>query len=116
MNPIPLSAPDGRVYAYACGRCHHVGGGSSMLVREDLDGPLVRLVDHSRRDADQCCTCHDCRTPLTRDEWRGYCTMCSWRIAFARAWRDIWTALPCHPIVTKERWGHIRRAEEDDDE
>lgn len=58
--PIPLSAPDGQVYAYACCRCHHVGGGMSIWGHPVTSGPVATLVESSLRDATRCCTCLGC--------------------------------------------------------
>jgi len=53
MNSIPLSAPDGTVYAYACGECQLVspGYGSSLAIR----------VAASKAAAESCCVCAVCK-------------------------------------------------------
>ncbi len=64
MKPIPLRDPDGRVYAYACGECHHVvafdpapGG---RLGRE----LVARRAERSRRRAARCCARPDHDVPV----------------------------------------------------
>lgn len=79
MNPIPLAAPDGQIYAYACGECHHVSASASMLIPSPHNGPFPQLVRGSLDDATRCCTCHDCRAPLVRSFGSISCDTC-------RAW------------------------------
>ena len=73
MNPLPLTAPDGRVYAYACGVCHQVSGGVSKLVR--LDGPDESLVEGSCVGATSCCACLRCGALLSEERY-GTCLAC----------------------------------------
>lgn len=63
---FPLADPAGRVYLYACGRCHHVAHGGERLV--ELDGPDASLVASSRLLAERCCTCERCGTEVGRPE------------------------------------------------
>jgi hypothetical protein len=113
MNPIPLTAPDGRVYAYACGQCHRVGGGSSLLGVTETDGPVPVLVRASLCDATSCCTCRDCGDRLAVGGWGGYCDLCSWRGRFKRLWSDIGTALTWG-LATEEQWRACFRDDDDD--
>lgn len=62
MKPIALKDDGGRLYAYACGRCHNVAAGGHMLGAQD--GPDEDLVAHSLRDATRCCACWDCGAEL----------------------------------------------------
>lgn len=106
MNPIPLSAPDGRVYAYACGVCHHVAGGASLLVCWDEPGPIPVLVEGSLSKATSCCTCHTCGTPNPRGtDSLLWCATCRWWQRFYEVWRNIglgYTDTPCK--VCGARW------------
>lgn len=77
--PIPLAAPDGTVYAYACGRCHNTFATSTMRPRADV-GALAR---QSMRFAARCCTC-DCGAPADLTEWRRICAACAAREVEAR--------------------------------
>lgn len=117
MNPIPLSAPDGRIYAYACGRCHHVGGGSSLIGTHDADGPHKRLTASSLRDAEGCCLC-DCGAMIESGRWGGQCVRCDWIRRFAYTWVDIGSAatlgLPTLEAYD-EHVSRLRDCEEDDD-
>jgi len=63
MNPIPLTGPDGGVYAYACGTCHHVSPGGDALLRHD--GPDDVAAQHSREMAESCCVCQRCGAVIT---------------------------------------------------
>ncbi len=74
MNPIPLSAPSGDVYVYACGRCHHAFASGSRLIV--LTGPDDDLREYSRLDAERCCLCTRCGSPLDDDRRIGNCTTC----------------------------------------
>lgn len=61
MNPRPLML-DGKVHAYACGRCGFVRYGSWH------GGPWdTSDVEQTRRDAARCCACHECGAPLSPD-------------------------------------------------
>lgn len=50
-DPIPLAAPDGTVYAYACGTCH------SVHVTYARFATIDQRVASSRRRAARCCVC-----------------------------------------------------------
>lgn len=85
MNPIPLSAPSGRVYAYACGICHHTCASSELWGRPETSGPHEELVEASERDAERCCTCLRCRRPGVD----GFCDDCNWDTWMRRLWDSI---------------------------
>lgn len=53
MNSIPLSAPDGTVYAYACGEC--------QLVQLGFRSTIKARAEASKETADACCLCRDCK-------------------------------------------------------
>ncbi len=60
MSPIPLTSPDGIVYAYACGVCHHVcSGGERFTVYTGDD--VTESAEWSRNAAERCCRCLACR-------------------------------------------------------
>jgi hypothetical protein len=61
MNAIPLAGPDGTVYAYACGRCRRVARGISRMVDTYDDEIVADMAEHSRADAESCCTCQKCK-------------------------------------------------------
>lgn len=75
MTPIPLSAPDGTVYAYACGRCRQIGGGISKSSRPK-DEAVAFAAEWSHRDADRCCRCSTCQSGLPVDVAFGWCAEC----------------------------------------
>lgn len=58
MNSIPLAAPDGTVYAYACGECHRVPWGSYDRTRKVT---VAEDATQSKLTADKCCLCSDCK-------------------------------------------------------
>ncbi len=71
--PIPLAAPDGTVYAYACGRCHRVAGGVHV---PGPVSPVARLAELSLHRATRCCVCQ-CGAPMSpASRWRA-CDACS---------------------------------------
>jgi hypothetical protein len=73
-TPIPLAAPDGTVYAYACGRCNRVSVmGHTLMPVEDIGGQAER----SREEAADCCVCRTCGAPVEAEN-RGYrsCVQC----------------------------------------
>lgn len=90
MNPIPLSDQAGRVYAYACGVCHHVSAGSALLYMPDTPGPVRMLVENSERGATQCCSCLTCGSLLRRGWMTGaWCATCRWWMEFGSVWYRI---------------------------
>lgn len=71
VGPVPLAAPDGTVYAYACGRCHRVG----MADLVSLKAADVRaMAEASRGRAKGCCVCSRCGT--AGDYWPRICPVC----------------------------------------
>jgi hypothetical protein len=60
--PIPLSAPDGRIFGYACPRCLHFRCGIE-------GGTLAERVEYSRKYASSCCVCPGCGKPKKRGDW-----------------------------------------------
>lgn len=73
-RPIPLTAPDGRVYGYACGVCHEIGGGASRGTRKK--GPDKFLVENSCERATSCCTCERCGVEWNHSGYGLYCKKC----------------------------------------
>ena len=73
MNPIPLTHK-GRVYAYACGRCHLVHAGACEGHRHGVK-TIAALAAHFREQAEACCRCHECKAPLD-GERGGKCPPC----------------------------------------
>lgn len=91
MTPIPLSSPDGPVYAYACSVCHHVSAGASTY-EPDATGPIAELVESSLEGATRCCTCVGCRAPLSVDDrraWASACVSCMRDFASRRMWASV---------------------------
>jgi len=59
MKAIPLAAPDGTVFAYACGVCNRVRAGSHKMVRHTR-ADVRSFADSYREEADDCCKCRRC--------------------------------------------------------
>lgn len=72
-DPIPLSAPGGTVYAYACGRCHRVAGGVHV---PGPVSPVDRLAGLSMQRATRCCVCQCGAAMSPTSRWRA-CDACS---------------------------------------
>lgn len=112
MNPIPLAAPDGQVYAYACSHCRHVGGGSSLLCPPPSDGPHEILVESSLSDATRCCICPTCSAVMPLNYW-------GWECAACKQWHDfcfLWHTLTVWHGRTQAEWdAHFVDDEDDDD-
>ena len=70
-SPIPLAAPDGTVYAYACGTCHNVHATTMQRPRAEV----ARLASESQRNAKRCCVC-DCGAPEDPTTWMRKCRAC----------------------------------------
>ena len=85
--PIPLAAPDGTVYAYACGRCRRVwASGHSTAEVQDV----AEMADRYREETERCCVCGECGAEVD-DDARGdrTCTRCrEAMMARHRAWRE----------------------------
>lgn len=62
-SPIPLTDPQGRVWAYLCGSCHHLRGIAEVMV--DVTEPVDHLVQMSLEQAERCCTCRKCGAPTS---------------------------------------------------
>jgi hypothetical protein len=80
--PIPLAAPDGTVYAYACGTCHNTFATSYQRPRADV----ARLAAGYLRAAERCCMC-DCGAPADPTQWARTCAACAAREAAERGAR-----------------------------
>lgn len=74
MNPVPLTGPDGRTWAWACGRCNRVTScGTTLAAVEDIDDQAERFL----WDARDCCVCRTCKQPIddaTSSHWE--CSRC----------------------------------------
>ena len=66
-EPIPLTSPNGTVYAYACGQCRHVGGTGTMICAY-TDEEVHTMAESSREEAERCCVCRGCGG-LVGDRW-----------------------------------------------
>jgi hypothetical protein len=91
VKPIPLSSPDGTVYAYACSVCHQVASDVGV-VRRAATGPIPVLVEMSLKRAGHCCTCIGCGASLGNEEreaWGVSCGDCSRDWAARRMWLSI---------------------------
>jgi hypothetical protein len=119
VKPIPLSAPDGRVYAYACGYCHHVGGGS-QVPGGDVGGPEPREVSGSLGRATRCCTCRcgaQRSAPDPDDD--GYsrilytCSTCRWWQGWTATWQAIGVCVQ-HGLTSRAALDAWWRAENSD--
>jgi len=74
-SSIPLRSPDGIVYAWACGACHHVQHPGDML------GPLgpedvAWTAKNALSYADRCCTCPTCHARLLDSSGVTECATC----------------------------------------
>jgi hypothetical protein len=76
--PIPLTAPDGRLFGYACPRCLYYRLGVS-------GGTFEWRVEESERMAARCCTCLTCGTVLGKP-YESQCGTC--RAAARRAFEE----------------------------
>ena len=103
MNPIPLTAPDGRVYAYACGVCHQVPLGSELFIPDRPSrGPNADCVLSSENSAEYCCTCDACLDPLEAGDFC-VCGRCYWSWQMRQLWSSIATCAQ-HGFVTLEQY------------
>lgn len=59
MNAIPLKAPDGTIYTWACGICHHVRAGVDRMLR-NKPKDVRELAESHRAMAEDCCQCRRC--------------------------------------------------------
>lgn len=83
-NPIPLASPDGRVFAYACGTCLHLGSSGEMMLAHD-DEAVAHLAKSSKGDADACCRCQRCNVPVFDERLTRCCGPCVPLLAAERA-------------------------------
>ncbi len=67
-EPIPLTAPDGRVLAYACPQCLHVSANIS-------GGTVEFRAEESLHGASRCCCCQECGARIGR-RWSLRCADC----------------------------------------
>lgn len=78
VAPLPLSAPDGQILAWACGVCRSVTGGGTSLAPDPADR-IKMETEVSHREATRCCTCPRCggrweTAPLEQNN--GVCDSC----------------------------------------
>lgn len=107
MRPIPLAAPDGQIYAYACSHCRHVAGGSSSLMfPPKIDGPHRELVESSHRGATNCCICHSCGMLVELETWGIRCADCQRADEWMRMWGNLAIAIS-EGITTREAWARF---------
>lgn len=73
-NPVPLTGPDGRPWAWACGRCYRLPCvGQTLAPVQDIDDQ----ADRFREYAGWCCVCDECKQPVDDDARGGLsCTRC----------------------------------------
>ena len=64
MKPIPLTDPEGLIYAYACGACHHVPTIPEAMNAFTSPEEVVFTAETYRESAEACCTCRHCKEPL----------------------------------------------------
>lgn len=55
---IPLSSPEGVIYAYACGLCHRVHSGT--IFKENDESEVAIELKFSQENAEECCKCRSC--------------------------------------------------------
>ncbi|MCC6649111.1 MAG: hypothetical protein IT374_26520 [Polyangiaceae bacterium] len=75
-DPIPLSAPDGTVYAWACGVCRNVAAPFVDMGRrgpESIADGAAESLDAARSCCQSCRTCHVARI----DSDDGLCMFCA---------------------------------------
>lgn len=71
-EPLPLTAPDGEIIAYACPRCLQVSVGGHYVAPPDI-GRRRDAAETSRRSATTCCLC---ACGNVRDTMLGPCSVC----------------------------------------
>lgn len=71
MNSIPVTDPDGNIWAYMCGtcrkRCYEASG---VMIAGVYQVPSVNQYNFMKRSADNCCTCRDCSIPVAAGGFR----------------------------------------------
>lgn len=68
-EPIPLSAPDGRIFVYACPRCERI---CNSIHTKDKE----RLLEESKKKAESCCLCRECGALVDKSK-SGYSYLCA---------------------------------------
>ena len=77
-TPIPLTAPDGRVVAYACPVCLRAGFAETIYGRRlTADEVAARRLATSREQAANCCRCRVCYAQTRHDYARIECEGCA---------------------------------------
>jgi len=71
-EPIPLAAPDGTVFGYACPRCWQIRSPVHAFTRVE---PTAEVLAQRRNDADRCCRCYACNRALAAGSL-GKCKSC----------------------------------------
>ena len=75
MNAVPLTKPNGKVYAWACGVCGCVGrAGSVRLTRNGRRWGAT--AEESRYSAVRCCLCSTCGKLPRSTSFGGRCVAC----------------------------------------
>lgn len=112
MNPIRLSAPDGRVYAYACGVCHNIPAGGFHLGPWPADGPHDGAPERSHDMAEECCTCRSCGAgPVALMG----CDPCNLKRSQRWMWSVIATCMK-HGLTTREEYDAWCDDDDEDDD
>jgi hypothetical protein len=93
-DPVPLTDPAGRVFAYACASCLSLGGGFDLVGSGRwTDEEIARRAETSLCNAKACCTCRRCKSPSPVPvDWDWNCPGCA-PIAEAEAARRLRDAL-----------------------
>ena len=94
-SPIPLSAPDGTVYAYACGRCHRVAAGENVHPS--------RLARLSLERATRCCVCQCGAAMSPTSRWRACDACCAKHDAKLAAQRAAYRAARAKHLAARGR-------------
>lgn len=66
MEAIALRSPDGLVYAYACGQCHHIST-SGEYMHDHSPSEVASIAASSKQGAEACCRCRLCGGYCPRD-------------------------------------------------
>lgn len=64
-GPLPLAAPDGTVYCWACSTCHHIAAGT-VKIAQHAPEDVAELAVYFRHRAEVCCRCRKCGGPAPR--------------------------------------------------
>lgn len=112
MRPIAISSPDGKVYAYACSVCHHVGISGRLLYAPE-GGLPERIVESSRADAERCCTCYTCGARVKHGTRDVICETCEWWRRFALAWGHVGLCIDKH-FMSIDEYSEWLNGDDDD--